>query len=65
VTTKRYAFLTLLQTHHIESLSDLSVRMPTGTPTIGVYTTSRSKKSPERNNRRVDTKGSWDRLIPY
>jgi len=31
VTTKRYAFLTLLHTLHIESLFDLSVEVSTGT----------------------------------
>jgi len=32
MTTQRYVFLTLLHTPHIESLLDLSVRVPTGTP---------------------------------
>jgi len=60
-----YAFLTLLHTPHIESLFDLSVRVPTSTPTLGVHATSRSKRSLEKSKRRFDTKSSWDRLVSY
>jgi len=38
-----YAFLTLLHIPHIESLFDLSVRVPAGTPALGVQTVGRSR----------------------
>ena len=58
MTTKRYDFLTLLHTPHIESLFDLSVEVHVGIPTLGVHAAIRSRKSPERSGRRMDTEGS-------
>jgi len=42
----------------MESLFDLSVRVLAGTPTLGVHTTSRSRRNPERSKRMVDIEGS-------
>jgi len=41
-----------------QSFSNLSVGVPAGTPTPGVQTIGRSKRSPGRNRRRFDTEGS-------
>jgi len=31
-------------------------------PTLGVHAASRSRKSPERSRRKIDTESSWNRL---